>query len=548
MTGRAERRGVSLSVKLILWIAVLLAVAVGAAAVFNFRTLTAVAEREAASRRRDGEQAMQAMSALLARNAAVSAALPLADGNFTYLDSLVAATVREDARLTWMLIADAGSNRVVARTPGAPAGQILDDKLDAAVLAAAPDRVVSARDPDNPTRFTFGMKVVAGERVVGQLRLGVSTAELEVELQRSVASARADALGVAEDTLVAAGVILGLGIVLAAWLGARMVRPLAALSRQAHRIAEGDLDQRVEIRGRDEIGRLGTDFNFMADRLGALLAETASKASLEREMLLARGVQESMNPTRHMQEVGPFRIVGSCEPATACGGDWWTLMRLGGDRLLVVVGDVTGHGIPSAIVAATARGAVEALAHTVDDRHLSPEIVLRAIHAAIRGVGTQQLLMTCFAAIVDPARGLVEYSNAGHNFPYLVATDPAGVGGDLGVLALRGSPLGNVPGEFVLESSQRQLAAGDVLLFFTDGVIDRVDASGNRFGDRRLRHMLVGRRLGRGGDGLPAVRDTILAEIASFARGAPADDDITVVLVQYDPPAAVGHTLREARA
>jgi sigma-B regulation protein RsbU (phosphoserine phosphatase) len=531
-----------LAVKLTLTISFLLAVALGAAAVSNYGALTALAEREAVSRRQAGEEAIQRMSALMARNVAVSSALPLAEGNFTYLDTLVATTVKEDPRIRWILIADAGSNRVVARTSEAPAGDTLADPLSQAVLAAPPDRPIAARDPDDRTRFTFGLKITIGDRVVGQLRLGVSTAELEADLASAIAEARARAGVVRRETLLISAVILLVGIVLGVVQGVRIARPLRALSRQAHRIAEGDLAQRVDVSGRDEVGRLAQDFNFMADRLGALLLETASKASLEKEMSLARSVQESMNPSRHMIEVGPCRVVGSCEPAHDCGGDWWTLRRLSGDRLLVVVGDVTGHGIPSAMIAASARGAVEALA-TVDEALLTPELTLRAIDSAIKGVGTQQLLMTCFAALIDPARGTVEYSNAGHNFPYLLGTDGGKVR-EVNVLALRGSPLGNIPGEFVLQSGRRQLSAGDVFVFFTDGVIDRVDGEGNRFGDRRLRNMLSSRNFGRHGEGLAALRDDILAEVASFARGAPADDDITLVLCQYDPARAAGRISR----
>jgi sigma-B regulation protein RsbU (phosphoserine phosphatase) len=530
-----RRRGISLAFKLIATTSALLAVALGAAALFNYRTISRLAEREAASRRRAGEDAMQRMSVLLAKNVATAAALPLAEGNFTYLDTLVAATVREDPRIRWMLIADAGSNRVVARTPGAPGGDTLDDAISQAVLASPADRPVAARDPLAEHRAVFGSKIVAGERTVGQLRLGLSTAELEAELARGIAEAHASAGEARRETLLVAAGILLLGIAVGGLQGLRIARPLRALSRQAHRIAGGHLEQRVDAHGRDEVGRLAQDFNFMADRLGALLVETASKASLESEMSLARSVQESMNPSRHMIEVGPFRVVGSCEPAHACGGDWWTLRQLPGERLLVVVGDVTGHGIPSAMIAASARGAVEALA-TVDDALLTPEQVLRAIDTAIRGVGAQQqLLMTCFAAVIDPAHATVEFSNAGHNFPYIIQTGAGGEAREIGVLALRGSPLGNIPGDFVLQSGRRQLAPGDVFVFFTDGVIDRVDGDGNRFGDRRLRNLLTGKRFGRRGEGLTAMRDDILAEVASFARGTPADDDITLVLCQYDP-------------
>lgn len=535
--------GVPLAVKLTLTISVLLAVALAAASFTNYGAITALAEREATSRRQAGEEAMQRMSALMARNVAVSSALSLAEGNFTYLDTLVAATVREDSRIRWIIIADAGSNRVVARTMGAPPGERLADTLSAAVLAAPPDRAVSARDPEDKTRFTFGIKITVGDRVVGQLRLGVSTAELEADLARTIGEARERATIARRETLVVAAIILLVGIALGGIQGLRIARPLRALSRQAHRIAEGDLAQRVDVSGRDEVGRLAQDFNFMADRLGALLLETASKASLEKEMSLARGVQESMNPSRHMIEVGPCRVVGTCEPAHDCGGDWWTLRRLSEDRLLVVVGDVTGHGIPSAMVAASARGAVEALATAVDESQLTPELTLRAIDSAIKGVGTQQLLMTCFAALIDPVRRTVEYSNAGHNFPYLLAIENGKVR-ELAVLALRGSPLGNIPGEFVLQSGRRQLAAGDVFVFYTDGVIDRVDGEGNRFGDRRLRNMLAARSFGHHGQGLSELRDDILAEVATFARGAPADDDITLVICQYDPVRAAGRISR----
>ncbi len=348
--------------------------------------------------------------------------------------------------------------------------------------------------------------------------------------------------------LLVAGIILLAGILIGAYQGILMARPLNALAQQAHRIASGDLEHRVEVSSRDEIGQLAQEFNFMADQLGLLLAETATKASLEREMSLARLVQESMIPSREMIEHGPFKVFGYCEPAKECGGDWWTLRKLSGDRVLLAVGDVTGHGISSAMVAATARGAVEALAQ-VDERLMTPEQVLRAIDSAIRGVGTQQLLMTCFAALIDARTGTIEYSNAGHNFPYWLKVDDAHRVADLGVLALRGSPLGNIPGEFTLQSSHQKMSPGDVFVFYTDGVIDRIDPNGNRFGDRRFRGMLVNRSFAAQGAGLSALRDEILSRMKTFAGNAPADDDVTLVVCQYDPPVSVAtRPLSQARA
>src|SRR5207245_2186291 len=103
-----------------------------------------------------------------------------------------------------------------------------------------------------------------------------------------------DARGAAKKVLLVAAIILLSGILLGTYQGMRIARPLHALSAQAHRIASGDLGQRVDVKSGDEIGMLAADFNFMADRLRELLIETANKASLEREMHLARSVQESM--------------------------------------------------------------------------------------------------------------------------------------------------------------------------------------------------------------------------------------------------------------
>jgi sigma-B regulation protein RsbU (phosphoserine phosphatase) len=524
-----RRKGFPLSVKLTLTTAVLVAAAVAAAGIASLRTLDALAEQNAAARRAAGQAAIQRQSELMARADANAAALALVEGNFTYLDTLVAETVREDPHILWMLIADATTKRVVARSQAAPQADRLEDDLDAAVAGAPSNRAMFARDPADPARFKVGIRVQLGDRVLGQLRLGVSTQDLEAELQRSLAEARRDAERAAAQMALFAALIVAAGVLVSAWQATRVARPIKALSAQAHRIAEGDLEQRVDVRTHDEVGRLGEDFNFMAQRLRELIADTADKASLQREMSLAREIQESMVPGRELIEHGPFRVIGYCEPATTCGGDWWTIRRLGDDRVFIAVGDVTGHGMSSAMIAATARGAVEALAK-VDERLLVPEGVLRAIDGAIRGLGAQMLLMTCFCALIDARRGVVEFSNAGHNFPYLLHRDGDAVT-DIAVLALRGSPLGAPTDDMVISTGQRALLPGDVFVFFTDGLIDRADPTGNRFGDRRLQRFLRG----RSGADVPDLMRDMLGIVDEFSRGTPADDDVTLVFCEYRP-------------
>lgn len=185
--------------------------------------------------------------------------------------------------------------------------------------------------------------------------MGVTTAGIEQELQASLDEARARAERTRDRIWLVSLVILAIGIVLAALQGVQLARPIKALTVQAHRIAGGDLETRVGENRRDELGVLARTFNVMADEIRALLVDQAHKASLEKEMSLARQVQQAMLPPETLDEHGAMKVIGYCMPASSCGGDWWTYRKLSNGRMLLVVGDATGHGIHSAMIAATAR-------------------------------------------------------------------------------------------------------------------------------------------------------------------------------------------------
>src|SRR5262249_43776834 len=136
----------SLTTKLIVTTAVLLSVALGAAALSTVRLIEDLAQREATARRASEEAAMQRQTERLARNTAAAAALPVAEGNLTYLGSLLETTLQQDSRVHWLVIADA-DGEILAKSPNAPPNAVANDTLSRELSKTGGSDVPFVRDP-----------------------------------------------------------------------------------------------------------------------------------------------------------------------------------------------------------------------------------------------------------------------------------------------------------------------------------------------------------------------------------------------------------------
>ena len=530
------RAGISISAKLILTTSVVVAVAVGAATWFSQRTINDLTALQISSRRASGEKSITRESELVAKAVATAVALPLAGSQYSEIKPVLDAAVHDDResgdqRLQWLVVTDTTS-QIVAATQGAPQNLAEHEKLLAGGMKTGD--VIHAR-VGTGADWVYGVEIKLGDNKVGALRIGVSTAGLESELAKSLAIADDRSKASQQRLLLIAIVVLVFGMAFAALQGVGLLRPIRLLTAQANKIATGDLRNRVPENRRDELGVLANTFNVMADEIVRLLDEQRQKVSLEKEMELARQVQQAMLPPAQLDQHGYLKLIGYCMPASQCGGDWWMYRKLEGGRMLLVLGDATGHGIHSAMIAATARGAVEALA-SVDEKLLTPEQVLRAIDQAIRMVGEHNVLMTAFSAVFDSQTGQLSYANAGQNFPYVMRLSDTRVLEQASIIAASGNPLGDRNIQLEIRRGALQLKPGDLFVCFTDGVVERANPSGKLFGDRRLRGALAGQSL-TDGPALVQLRDRVLAALDRHAEGAQADDDITFVLCQFDPPA-----------
>ncbi len=290
-------------------------------------------------------------------------------------------------------------------------------------------------------------------------------------------------------------------VVIGAHTRALRGRQLAFVERAAERLAEALLHARMARRA-------------------------AARANLAREVALAATVQAELLPSKEPHVHGAITVVGSWQPATRCAGDFWGVYPLGEGRVLVAIGDVTGHGVASAMVTAAAVGACDVCVRR-SGGDLDLRELVAALDAAVRRVGGGQLLMSCFAAILDPAASEIRFVSCGHTAPYLCRPTESRV--ELHALVGRGNLIGgNVPAAPKL--LQRSIQPGDLLVWYTDGVIEAQDPAGAPFGDRRLQQLL--KRLDKARLAPAVVHDLVQASVAAHRAGHPLGDDQTLVVAQ----------------
>ena len=313
-----------------------------------------------------------------------------------------------------------------------------------------------------------------------------------------------------------------IGTVLAIFQGLQISKPIKMLAWRADQIARGDLQSRVDVRSNDEIGVLGQNFNFMADQITVLLDQAAEKATLEKELEVARAIQETLVPTHEPVDKGSFKLAGYFQPASTCGGDWWTWHDLKDGKVLVVIGDVTGHGVPSAMITAAAKAACD-VARRVADDDVDPARLLEIMNSAIYQSAKRKFVMTCFASVIDTRARTITYANGGHNFPYLYrATD---TGGEFGSLMIRGNRLGDLA-DSLYETKTTELQVGDILVWYTDGIVECEAANGEEYGEKRFRASV---RRAAALDSAE-IRDAVVSDAATYFGDTIRKDDITLVI------------------
>jgi sigma-B regulation protein RsbU (phosphoserine phosphatase) len=367
----------------------------------------------------------------------------------------------------------------------------------------------------------------AGDDRLGYVVLGYSLEPITRFAGENTAAKNAAWESSLRRTLLIGALFVLVGSMLAVLQGFRIARPIRMLTHRASQIAQGDLEARVEVRSGDEVGVLAENFNYMADQIAVLLTDTADKAALEKELEVTRVVQERLLPTVNEIRVGSLSLAAFYEPASTCGGDWWTCHDLPEGKSLIVVGDVTGHGVPAAMVTATAKAACDVV-RALSRRGLGLPALMDLMNFAILESAKREFQMTCFASIHDPTTNVLEFANASHNPPLLFRPFEQGRARFKSLLG-SGTRLGDSSNPSI-EFLKQDLRPGDIVIWYTDGIIDCVNKDDVEYGIKRFMTSID-----RIGD-VTAVdmRDRVVAEALAFYGSTPRRDDMTLVVGKVD--------------
>ncbi len=364
-----------------------------------------------------------------------------------------------------------------------------------------------------------GLRAFADGREVAE-SVAASMAASPSGLARALLSTSEAADSSAWLALVGVAVLLleiyAVAAALAVFMIVGLSRAVNRLSRATEAVGRGDFSMRIPVRRKDQLGALQTNFNAMTEHLEELVATAVQKEALDKELALARKVQQDLLPAAVERHEG-VEIATYFEPSAAIGGDYYDLLTRPGGGLVVVIADVAGHGLAAGLRMAMVKSA---LALLVEDDE-APERIFARLHRLLKSRPGERNFVTATLARFDPADGRLELTNAGHPPTYLVRRS-----GTVEELELPGTPLGTLPGR--PGTATATLVPGDAAVWLSDGLIEARSPSGDLFGYERVRRCLAGPPATDYG-----VRDRLLAAVRAHTGGAPAEDDRTVVVMLY---------------
>ena len=277
--------------------------------------------------------------------------------------------------------------------------------------------------------------------------------------------------------------------------------------------------EKLPVKGTDELAEMSDSFNTMAEELEQYIDDVAELNRQKAELNIAQSIQMGLlEPDSFENE--KVKISASMTTAKVVGGDLYDYHILDNGCVFVAIGDVSGKGITAALFMSRAI----TLLNNYSKLGYSPAKMLFEFNNNLAAHNPNMMFITAFVAVYDPESGELTYSNAGHNYPYIISGKLTALDTENGIMA----------GSFEdvdFPEYKVKMNPGDCLFMYTDGVTEAENKSGELFGETRLEQVLLKNKACGADNLLKAVTE----EINAFAQGAEQSDDMTTLALQIKP-------------
>lgn len=359
----------------------------------------------------------------------------------------------------------------------------------------------------------FTRPVVSKRKVfIGTLHLGMSYALIE------------DALRQAYTKIMYVTIAILLIAVLAGFfLGSRIAGPVLLLAKGAETVGAGNFDHEIKIKSNNELGALASTFNSMTRGLKKAQQDAVAREIMDKELKIAREIQLSLIPEK-MPPVPGYSAAAFYRATKTVGGDYYDAIPLDRGRTGFVMADVSGKGVPAALVMAMASGILRSQAPLSAD----PKECLVKFNCELFKRIKRGMFLTVFYGILDNKNNTLEFVSAGHCEPFIYRQKLQ----KAEVVSAQGFPAGIGSGpeylETVLEKKSIAMEPGDTAVIYTDGLFEAMDLREQQFGLERLRRAIEkNSRLGA-----EQLKEAVIKELSGFTMDAEQSDDMAMLIIE----------------
>jgi len=300
------------------------------------------------------------------------------------------------------------------------------------------------------------------------------------------------------------------------YIRSAVVKNIGKIALALHHISAGELEENVQVRDYLEFSNLSDDINHTMDVLKGYIEEASTR--MDRELELARRIQASCLPSIFppFPTKTEFDIFATMTPAKEVGGDFYDFYFISHARVLFIVADVSGKGVPAAMFMMTAKALVKSCAQS----SMPLDKVAEKVNNELCAHNDAGMFVTSWIGVLNIETGELEFVNAGHNLPLVRRSS-----GDYEYFSSKADLPFAALEEYTYSIQKTTLFKGDSMFIYTDGVTEATNASNELFGEERLRNFLNAHK----DLSLQSLCEGVKSEINGFVGEAPQFDDITML-------------------